>query len=67
MKNKYQEFEKELIEKIKNGNGTIYQIMVLSQEYEVSTKKINKILKKQLINNRIVWSGGKYTYNDDLK
>ena len=67
MKNKYQEFERELIEKIKNGNGTIYQIMVLSQEYEVSTKRINKILKKQLITNRIIWSGGKYTFNDNLK
>ena len=67
MKNKHQEFENELLKKIKNGDGTLFQIMVLSQEYNVSTKNINKILEKQMINNRIMWSGSKYTIKDDMK
>ena len=61
------EFEKELLQKIKNGNGTIYQIMVLSHEHKIGQKKMNKILEKQMINNRITWSGSKYTLNENLK
>jgi hypothetical protein len=64
MQKKYLEFEKELLNKIKNGEGSIYQILILSQEYEVGTKTINKILEKQVINNRIMWTGGKFTSID---
>jgi hypothetical protein len=67
MNKKYQEFEKELLKNIKNGNGTFYQIMMLSQEYDVSPEKIKKIIDKQLINNRIIWTGTKYTFIEDLK
>ncbi len=66
MKNKYQEFEKELLEKIKNGEGTIYKIMSLSQEYNISSKKLNKILEKQMVNNRIIWLGSKYFFIDNM-
>jgi len=66
MKNKYREFEKELLEKIKNGKGKIYQIMVLSREYKISSKKLNKILEKQMVNNRIIWSGSKYSFIDNM-
>ena len=67
MNKKHEEFENVLLKKIKEGEGTLFQIMVLSQEYDISTKNINKILEKQIINNRIIWSGRKYTMKDDIE
>jgi len=40
--------------------------MVLSREYKISSKKLNKILEKQMVNNRIIWSGSKYSFIDNM-
>jgi hypothetical protein len=65
--NKQLPLEEVLLQKIKEGEGSLYQIMVISQEYDVDIRKMNKILKKHMDNNRIMWLENKFVIKGKIK
>lgn len=60
MNKKLPPLEVALIKKIEDGEGSVYQMMILAHEYGVGMGKIEKILKKHIKNNKILWLGNKF-------
>lgn len=52
--------EEVLIKKIEDGDGSIYEVMILAHEYGVGFGKIDRILKKYIKNNKIILLGNKF-------
>jgi hypothetical protein len=66
MWNKARLFEELLLNTIKDGNGSLYQIMILSHEHNIGTKTINKIIDKHINENNIIWAGNKFKIVADI-
>ena len=49
-----------IIKKIEAGEGSLYKMMILAHEYGVGMGKIEKILKKHIKNNKILWLENKF-------
>ena len=67
MEPKQPSFEDALINKIRDGHGSVYEIMILAHKYGVGIRRINRILKKHIKNNTIIRSENKFLILDNVK
>ena len=59
--------EDALLKIISNGRGSVYEFMILAHDHGVELKKINRILKKHIKNNKITILGNKFVMLYHLK
>lgn len=64
MGKKRSSLEEAILQKIENNEGYVYQILILAEDYGASIERIDRILKKHQIKNKITSHGYKFIIKD---
>lgn len=67
MDKKRPSLEGALLQKIKDGKGTVNEILNLTKEYNVSISKVSETLKKLMDRNQVTKSEDKYIIKSKVK